>query len=1330
MALDLNPHAPGTLGLEYTPTVNGSASVDVDSRAVAVRVDSTATETVETIVPYVDTIAGGDGPVLVEVYEFGNEQIGDITTSVFRPNSTIENENSDWWKNGWVNRGTWSVNRVYATDDVVTFSGVKYKAIAASGPTATTPPSNPTKWTAISAITMQGPVQEATLDLSDFDTYKGSAKAYSDLTFGFNTSAWVGGGACRILDVRLCFVASTQEDEFVLKPIYTDGVSPFGKYQGVIVGTDVETFSVSFGQMHPSGLTSRPWTDDDIDALDTGEGFGFRPYGGKSKGLRIYQVWIEVDWTTENRVAYGTLNRGPGPTWPPGGPAPIPVVTPAGATGWPKVNGTSYSVLFRRVPITTAQPLSYTVRYFDSGGPAPQTSYLPTLSGGVVSTIGQPTTHAVPLILELASGWSADSFVYSTFDAAPVNADAGAAAQLIYSTTGDTDYRLVRAAVRYVAGDDPLEVAVFRASDNVQMSGTLLVSPAELAAYDDLLGEGWKFLDDFIPGLASLAGSTYYYVRFVCAAAAGEGFEVAFLQCDIAETLTYGGTNAFLYSDGAADDTRDALVTFATAPAPPPMFAADVAQQDVGDDGTGCPIETVDYALVTWEPTALGDAFAGYQIQRSDSVDEEWRDVALLSTEEVWQFRDSDARFATTTRYQMRVLRDDGSRSPWTLYDAVDLTPPSCGLAISSNVRPDLMVAYQDIGARTYKLADADETTFKTRYAQGYQTVGYPLEAGSDVLPLSLIIYAESDTGSGVEPVDGPGRRVFDPLLRIAGQTVPGEEKVILPYVCLRNEAGDRWFGTLVVSACEWDGETNRYIAQCSFTETTDSPAVVDVEATGALILGSAAAWWDARSITDETATTVQNIGRGSAGPLTFLAGISVDGRPALSSRPFVHDGPTVLMMPGWDDMWLETADLGEYVGALDLRIDVDGTRFYNMNPDSSPNWLIHQGTDGTGSFGLAQDPDNGELSFWWTEDGSTWNTEVIGTPTFGTGPGRLALGVAFDVGGVSIVAGWEQSADSPPAAMDAPVSDPLWTQIGDLILGAPTSIFDSGEPIRISSTTDPDFIDGQQTTGNGTYRRITIRDEAGTVLADIDLSTVTVEELVWSTQTGLPPVGPVTTASYTNIIGRAGETWTLYNYDTPSTPAIFVDRNEILLGSQSGLEAPISGELDFDETDSFAFLTAYRGTRVDLSATMLSKTEGSSLLDVGYLLTADGSGGIVAVVADGSAVAISTASTTLDKGRTTVSAGSVDRAGDLIRTYTNGQAGPDASPLPGSPSDPALHVTWGKASDYVQGITSLEWFFAAIFGRPLTDAEAVLIYEYAADPTQTPANSYRPFLP
>jgi len=125
MALDFNPSAPATLGEEWMPTVQAEYAIDADSKAVAVLVESTATETVDAVRLSVPS-AAVTATIAVDVYASGTEIPGATSTTIFRPNDTIENRLQSWWKNGWVSRGVYSVNRNYSIDDVVRYLGLKY----------------------------------------------------------------------------------------------------------------------------------------------------------------------------------------------------------------------------------------------------------------------------------------------------------------------------------------------------------------------------------------------------------------------------------------------------------------------------------------------------------------------------------------------------------------------------------------------------------------------------------------------------------------------------------------------------------------------------------------------------------------------------------------------------------------------------------------------------------------------------------------------------------------------------------------------------------------------------------------------------------------------------------------------------------------------------------------------------------------------------------------------------------------------------------------------------------------------------------------------------
>lgn len=1332
MALDFAPGAPGTLGMSWFATKQGSQSLASDADAVAIAIASTATETIASLSTYVDNL-GGDtsAPLMVEIFEAGSEVPGAVTTTIFRPNSTIVNGSSNWWKNGWLGRGTYSVNFDYVAGDVVRYLGAKYLCILTNGPgTAHAPfhlPSDATYWTNIQSISMQGPVQESTLDPTDYVRYEGGHSDYSPIQWGFDTSAWVGSGARRITDVRLMFYASTQEDEFTLKPTYTDGDSPFPqKFTGLVIGDSIDLFEADFGPMHPDGSSTAPWTDADIAALDSTEGFGFKPWNGKSRGLRVYQVWIEVDWVTENRKAYGTLANLPAVITT-DGLVTLPLIKPnAGAANWAKLNTTDYTALFRRVPMLNGSGLTCGVRYLESVvGPPPQVSYLPTLSGGLVTTLGDEQDRGIPQVgVTTVPGNSVDAMPYVFTRIAPiltfVKSD-------FVATATEGGYRLVRAVVvlSQDPNPDPLQISIHKTSDDSIQSGVASLTRAEIAAFP-LIGstpstnshvttgepDRWYLVEVEIPGSASLTSATEYYVKF-----SGDAlypyYVAALNTAAFASDRSYGGTAACLNEASTPLTYLDGLVTVATMPDPPEDFTATTITGALSGDGSGCSIDTLDYAQVSWTPTSLGDDFAGYEIQRIDRATVhpgQWDDVALITTEEVWFWRDfegvTEGVSGQFSEYRMRVLRADGSRSDWTLGAYASVDSPSCGWYLTSNLRPDLSLGYQDIGSRVFNFADAEATKFSTRYSRDYQTVAYPLELGSDGIPLSLIVFAQKETATS----DAGGRTVFDPLMRTASESVSRETKVVLPYLCLRNEAGNRWYGQLVVESGQWDAEFEQYIATCTFTSTRDTPLPVDVELTGQMVLARGEGWWDARSISAGD-TELANLARGTAGPMTLEGGTVVQTQP-LIPIPLIADDVTRLWLPGWDDMWA-SVPIPEVSTGIDIRWD--GKFPVELDIYSPPlNWLGAQGSDDTDASWAVQQLTTGEIVFWWSEDGNDWQFLSGGTPSFGIGLGRVM--VQFDPSTGNLTT-YEQPHYLAPSLMDLPhdADNAGWTPIASVSAGA-TTLWDSAADVRLSCGPVGDdyeyVVDGVQTVTRGHLYRYTLRLLDGTVIADLDLSTVNLP-LTWVDQGGYPSVGGVTTAEEAAIFGRAGEEWTLHIMDTTSIPPVIVDRTSVIFGNADYAKVTASSAVDFAE-EAFTLVLGERGTRAHLDHGRLFHYDAGAG-SVGYKIR-KGSGvdSPSLVVDDGPDSADVSSGVTVALGTVTSTVAVWDHAHSKV--YTNGE---EDSTLIGdvdSISTPGSDLT--LYSNLSTDLYSGEWFTTGVLRFAVTEAEAQAIADYIADPT------------
>lgn len=227
----------------------------------------------------------------------------------------------------------------------------------------------------------------------------------------------------------------------------------------------------------------------------------------------------------------------------------------------------------------------------------------------------------------------------------------------------------------------------------------------------------------------------------------------------------------------------------------------------------------IPYVEATWTPTALGGDFGRYEIQRSENLGA-WTQVASITTEAVYLYRDYEARRESFVAYRMRVVRADGSASVWTdtttlLADYSTTMPAATSWLLVSNEAPHLNLSVE-------VESDVDQThtwEFPTNQAE-YMIAG---RDGAVVLrglenPLDAFTLHIVDVTS-----DGETRDAFAELLALS--------RAVLSYVAVLAPEGQRWFAAVTLEQGDQSGVRNVYRSPLRVRELTSVPSVIDVGA-------------------------------------------------------------------------------------------------------------------------------------------------------------------------------------------------------------------------------------------------------------------------------------------------------------------------------------------------------------------------------------------------------------------------------------------------------------------------------------------------------------------
>lgn len=820
---DYNPNAATTVGLEFTPTVNAEQRIAAGA-AGAVTITSTVAETGGNAIDLLAvplSVAGGDATVIAEVYESGDETPGTITTTTYRPTDDLQIGGVDSESSAWITN-------------------------------------------ALTTTNLYNRVDESTLDVSDWIAYFGTKNSRRRWRAQFGTGGWAADR--RIVGGRIKIVASRAEVGGTLEVSYYDGTNTYRLGQ-VSVGTKRRVLSVPFPEYNPA--TGMPWTQGNITALAAAgtAAIQIRPGRavGRNKLLKIFQMYLELDWIDENRVAVGVTEV----------PEQAAAYTPfsmkhptSGADNWAKADATDYTVLVRRIDgdgIVGWQYLEETEQVADllgrptrNAGIPTILSYAPAMTGrGLVSSLGDRLDgRALGLVLQPASGGtSVDGSAYHEGEYVIVRDGQGAGQT--FTTTNAGNYgqarfllgAVTRAALgaaegsfrpatdAEVAGLAGITVKIKNATTHATLA-TAVYTAAEVAAMPSVA----QSLDPYVTDAtlvtaefatpAALLAATQYYLEVTTdepnpTAVGDSAWALLYLDSTSggASNPSFGGATDYLVTTdeatfGFTDTGSDVPFTVSIRPSAPAGFTATTSPQTVtaaAADGVGCAVGTVDTAALAWTSTGLGADFGRYEIQRLGLDGVTWHTILTPSAEATVAARDWEARQGQTARYRIRVVRDgDDVASPWSTEDTCDIAERADVILASNHLQDALGFTREP----DYDWSFPSEREYLALTGRDYVTAFVEAENRGDRTDLPLVLFAGDEAQA--EP-DVPGRAVFDPLLDFAGADVP--------HFTMCDRDGWQTFCDLQVVKAARREPDSTYTAEVAVVETQDEPTAYDPDA-------------------------------------------------------------------------------------------------------------------------------------------------------------------------------------------------------------------------------------------------------------------------------------------------------------------------------------------------------------------------------------------------------------------------------------------------------------------------------------------------------------------
>lgn len=251
-----------------------------------------------------------------------------------------------------------------------------------------------------------------------------------------------------------------------------------------------------------------------------------------------------------------------------------------------------------------------------------------------------------------------------------------------------------------------------------------------------------------------------------------------------------------------------------------------------GCAGTPCCIPTeIFYHRVTWSAaagTVSGDYLGAIELQRSDDVTE-WQTIMSASSPGVTGFNDYEARAGQVSQYRIRATNLYDFAGAWSDAASGTLTSPGvtvqCDdddtaagtLIFTSNADQSgarnlaYVMQFDRSVEESFAFPEAATSQMRRRYGRDYFTAFRPTERGGEQFSRVILVQA----AAGALPNMANIRSLRD--LAWAD----------LPYVCVRDERGNRWFANVVVPDVNISHRSS-YYARVDIAEVTDTSCEVD----------------------------------------------------------------------------------------------------------------------------------------------------------------------------------------------------------------------------------------------------------------------------------------------------------------------------------------------------------------------------------------------------------------------------------------------------------------------------------------------------------------------
>lgn len=211
------------------------------------------------------------------------------------------------------------------------------------------------------------------------------------------------------------------------------------------------------------------------------------------------------------------------------------------------------------------------------------------------------------------------------------------------------------------------------------------------------------------------------------------------------------------------------------------------------------------------------------ELQRFDAYDTDWNTIMMSDDITIQSFSDYEARIGVFTQYRMRNRNMLDFMGAWVTGSGTIPTPGvqaigdgNSVLIFTSNVGPTGNLAYtmtwDSRPIESFVFPEADTVQLQRMFGKNFMTAFRPLERGGERFQRTLLVNAAA--------IALPSLANFRSLRDLAWADIP--------YVCVRDELGNRWFATVLVPSGDVQVDRQIYLAQIEVVETNEFPYPVN----------------------------------------------------------------------------------------------------------------------------------------------------------------------------------------------------------------------------------------------------------------------------------------------------------------------------------------------------------------------------------------------------------------------------------------------------------------------------------------------------------------------